>query len=204
MLVLDHIAVLGETLQEAVVHVEAAFGLPLLPGGQHEHFATHNQLLGLDGGLYLEAIAIDPAAPPKCYPRWFGLDTFRGRPRLDKWVCRVEDIDAALKCLPMGGKPVRLSRGTLEWSISVPEDGNLPFDGMFPAMIQWHSPVPPGTSMNTGGPVLERLTVQHSDAVALRDLLEPHLGDSRVVFESAEKAGLQADFSTDTGRKSLQ
>jgi hypothetical protein len=204
LLVLDHIAVLGETLDEAALHVETALGLPLLPGGRHEYFATHNRLLGLGDGIYLEAIAIDPAAPPKPYPRWFGLDRFRGSARLDKWICRVDDMDLALERLPMGGRPVRLSRGTLEWSMAVPQDGDLPFDGMFPALIQWHSPVPPGISMNTGGPGLERLTIRHPDALALRDLLSSEISDARIVFEVAEAPGLRAEFITDSGRKVLQ
>ena len=144
MLVLDHIAVLAETLEEAAGHVESALGLPLVPGGKHEHFGTHNRLLGLGGGLYIEAIAIDPASPPPPFPRWFGLDAFYGGARLDKWICRVDDLQAALEKLPVAGRPVRLARGALEWSMAVPEDGMLPFDGLFPALIEWHSPVPPG------------------------------------------------------------
>ncbi|PIL18515.1 hypothetical protein P775_18245 [Puniceibacterium antarcticum] len=203
-MVLDHIAVLGETLDEAAVYVETALGLPLLPGGKHEHYATHNRLLGLADGLYLEAIAIDPAAPPKSYPRWFGLDGFSGRPRLDKWICRVEDLDAALKRLPRAGLPVRLSRGTLEWSMAVPADGQLWFDGLFPALIQWHSPVPPGTSMDTGGPELQRLRVCHPEADELRQILQPVLADGRVSFERGDAPGLVADFVTKAGRRILQ
>ncbi|SNR55512.1 VOC family protein [Puniceibacterium sediminis] len=204
MLVLDHIAVLGETLEEATVHAETALGLPLLPGGKHEHYATHNRLLGLGDGIYLEAIASDPAAPPKPYPRWFGLDRFRGPPRLDKWVCRVDDLEAAVKKFPMAGLPVRLSRGTLDWSMAVPADGQLPFDGMFPALIQWHSPVPPGTSMNTGGPMLESLTVRLPEAAELDDLLGPLLSDDRIRFETGSNPALRAEFMTEAGKKVLQ
>jgi hypothetical protein len=35
---------------------------------------THNRLLKLGEGFYLELIAIDPQAPPPGRPRWFGLD----------------------------------------------------------------------------------------------------------------------------------
>ena len=35
-----------------------------------------------------------------------------------------------------------LSRGDLRWQMAVPGDGILPFDNMFPALMQWHSPHP--------------------------------------------------------------
>jgi len=40
-------------------------GVPFQPGGRHDVFGTHNALLGLADGLYIEAIAIaiDPDAP---------------------------------------------------------------------------------------------------------------------------------------------
>ena len=92
MFELDHIAVAGETLAEAVAHSEAALGIPIGPGGQHTHYATHNRLVGLADGLYFEAIAADPSQPKPTYPRWFGLDAFQGPTRLDKWILRCEDI----------------------------------------------------------------------------------------------------------------
>ncbi|WP_372834492.1 VOC family protein, partial [Puniceibacterium confluentis] len=114
------------------------------------------------------------------------------------------DIVAALDSLPMAGRPVRLGRGALEWTMAVPEDGCLPFDGMFPALIEWHSPVPPGTLMDTGGPMLDQLLVRHPEAAALAALLGPHLTDGRVAFTPAATPGLQATFSTRSGQRTLQ
>ena len=76
MLELDHLAVSGETLEAGRAHVEDALGVTLQPGGQHRHFGTHNLLLGLEDGLYLEVITVDPSAPDPDYPRWFDLDRF--------------------------------------------------------------------------------------------------------------------------------
>ena len=73
MIEFDHIAISGETLAEATEHVEAALGVSLQPGGEHAVFHTHNTLLGLEDGLYLEAIAINPNAPTPDRPaglRW--------------------------------------------------------------------------------------------------------------------------------------
>ena len=89
MFTFDHIAVAGETLDDAVAHSEAALGMALGPGGQHPYYATHNRLVGLADGLYFEAIAPDPSQIKPSYPRWFGLDAFKGPARLDKWILQI-------------------------------------------------------------------------------------------------------------------
>jgi hypothetical protein len=192
MLELYHIAVLGDSLAEATAHTEAVLGVPLLSGGQHARYGTHNRLLGLAPGLYLEAIAIDPVAPAPPDARWFGLDSFHGSARLDKWICRVPDLDHALMVLPMAGERIDLERDGLRWSMAVPRDGALPFDGMFPALIQWHTPTPPGQSLPNAGLTLDRLTVGHPDAAELEALLAPHLNAPLVRFETRAVACLRA------------
>ncbi|MCC1493303.1 VOC family protein [Cognatishimia sp. F0-27] len=195
MLELDHIAVAGETLGAATAHVEDCLGQPMGPGGQHAHFATHNRLLGMEPALYLEAIAIDPTVPRPPYARWFGLDAFRGAPRLDKWILRTDDLDAAIHALPMAGEAVALSRGNLRWSMAVPRDGMLPFDGLFPALIQWHSDTPPGLSLAKPALSMSGLTVRHPEAEALRALLDPYLDAPLVSFETGAP-GLEATLQS--------
>ena len=126
-MIFDHFAVSGETLDAAVAHVEENLGVKMGPGGQHAHFATHNRLIGLEDGLYLEAIAADPSTPDPAYPRWFDLDSFSGTPRITNWICRVDDLEETLSGLPKGaGTPVSLARGDLRWKMAVPADGKLP------------------------------------------------------------------------------
>lgn len=198
---LDHIVVLGETLEEAAAHAEAAVGMPLVPGGPHDRYGTHNQLLGL-GGVYLEALAVDPGAPPPRDARWFGLDGLKGPARLGNWVCRVTDMGAALRALPMAGRPVALSRGRLRWIMTVPETGLLPFDGMFPALIEWQSPVPAGAILSASGTRLDRLEVSHPEAGALAALLEPHLDAPKVAFRAAAP-GLRAELTGPNGHRRI-
>lgn len=198
-LVLDHIAVLGRSLAEATSHAERTLGQPLSPGGIHARFGTHNQLIALAPDLYLEAIAVDPSAPNPQDARWFGLDSFSGPARLDKWICRVADLDAALAVFPMAGRPVPLERGALRWRMAVPEDGALPFDGVFPALIQWQSPVPPGKALTASGLTLERLTVTHPEIEALEALLVPHLDAPLVRFARGARAGLTAQVKRPDG-----
>jgi hypothetical protein len=203
MLELDHFAVLGETLPEAVAHAEDMLGLPLGPGGRHSRYGTYNRLLGLAPEVYLEAIAIDPQAPAPADARWFGLDRFVGPARLDKWVCRVPDLDAALAALPMAGRRVDLERDGLRWSMAVPQDGELPFDGLFPALIQWHTDTPPGRSLPPSGLTLEVLTVTHPQAAALEALLTPHLTAPLVGFATGAHPALSARLTGPSGALTL-
>ena len=112
---LDHIAISAATLDAGADWVKMALGVPLAGGGKHPHMGTHNRLLSL-GDLYLEVIAVDPAAPKPAWPRWFGLDDFRGPPRLTNWICRTDDLDAELAAAPPGtGTATDLSRGDYRW-----------------------------------------------------------------------------------------
>ena len=194
MMELDHIAVAGETLAQATAHAEQALGVSLQQGGEHAVFHTHNRLLGLQDGLYLEAIAANPAAPRPDRPRWFDLDRFSGPARLTNWICRCDDLDATLAALPDGfGAPVSLQRGDLRWRMAVPADGTLPFDNCAPALMQWEGDAHPAPRLDQSGVRLTALTVQHPAVLALRDMLAPHLTDNRLQFVVGP-VGLSATF----------
>ncbi|MFT4962390.1 MAG: hypothetical protein ACI92Z_003487 [Paracoccaceae bacterium] len=201
-MLLDHFAVSGETLDAAIDAVETALGVSMQPGGQHDVFATHNALLGLADGLYLEAIAIDPDAARPTRPRWFGLDQFYGPARLTNWICRTNDMADTLSRLP-GGDPVSLQRGDLRWQMAVPADGMLPYDNLHPALITWQSPVHPSSVLTPSGCVLRRLVVSHPDAGALRQALSGDFADPRVVFEPGP-AALMAEIETPHGLRVLR
>ncbi|MCA2008952.1 VOC family protein [Rhodobacteraceae bacterium R_SAG3] len=197
---LDHFAIAANTLAEATAHVEEALGVPLQPGGEHAVFGTHNRLLGLADGLYLEAIAIDPEATPQRQPRWFDLDRFEGAARITNWICRSSDLDSTLAALPVdAGAPVSLTRGDLSWQMAVPKSGILPYDNIFPALIQWQGPHP-APRLTQQGCSLRRLVVSHPEAQALAELLP--LGDARVVFEPGP-AALRAEIDTPHGLRHL-
>lgn len=200
---LDHIAVAGATLQEATEAVETALGVSLQPGGKHELFGTHNSLLGLADGLYLEAIAADPDAPVPKRPRWFDLDKFSGPARLTNWICQTGDLEALLPRLhPDAGHPVALARGELTWQMAVPESGRLPFDNLYPALISWQGSLHPSAMLDVSGCRLRRLVVSHPDGADLADLLQPLIRDDRVDLETGE-IGLAAEIDTPHGLRQL-
>ena len=200
----DHIAISAETLTDATAHAEASLGVSLQPGGEHAVFHTHNTLLGLEEGLYLEAIAINPDAPTPDRPRWFDLDRFAGPPRLTNWICRCDDLDATLAALPKGfGTPVALQRGDLRWRMAVPLSGILPFDNCAPALIEWQTDLHPATRLNRSGCRLTRLQITHPEAEALAEILSPHLQDDRIRFVPGDDAGLEARFETPDGLRKL-
>jgi hypothetical protein len=202
MLALDHIAISAETLEAGAAWVEMAFGVPLAGGGTHPHMGTHNRLLSL-GDLYLEVIAIDPAAPKPGYPRWFDLDHFRGPPRLTNWICRTDDLDAALGTAPRDtGTATDLSRGDYRWRFAIPPTGKLPFDDCFPALIQWQGDLHPAKSLRDHGIRLTGLQITHPKAPALRAALHG-LADPRVTVELGPYHSLRATFDTPQGTRVL-
>lgn len=204
MLVFDHLAVTAMTLEDGVAMVEGALGVTLSGGGTHPQMATHNRLLGL-GDLYLEVIAPDPAAPRPAWPRWFDMDRFDGPPRLTNWIAACEDIEAELALSPPGtGAPVALQRGDFRWRMAIPADGRLPFDGGFPALIEWGGPLHPTRALPDAGVRLTRLEIAHPEADALADALATRIADPRIVIVPGQDKAMRATFSTPHGDRTLQ
>ncbi|MDO9525727.1 MAG: VOC family protein [Gemmobacter sp.] len=201
MLHLDHLAFAAGSLGQGVAAVEAALGVTLAPGGAHPAMGTHNRLLSLGPGEYLEVIAVNPQAPAPDRPRWFDLDRFAGPPRVTNWIVRCDDLAAAVATAPTGtGVPMPLTRGDLSWTMAVPVNGRLPFDGGFPALIQWFGAAHPAQRLPDVGVRLTALHLTHPEADALRAALP--LSDTRVTV-SAGPIGLRATFSTPKGLRVL-
>lgn len=196
----DHIAVCCEDLADGVAAVAEHLGVPLTPGGRHPHFGTHNALLSLGGSEYLEVIAIDPAAGPRAFPRWFDLDRFAGPPQLANWILACDDLDAGIARVGAGaGRPVPLSRGDYRWRMAVPESGVLPYDNLHPALIAWDGPHP-ARRLPESGCSLRSLEIRHPSASRLRDRLA--LDDPRITFEAGSPR-LSATISTPAGARTL-
>ncbi len=201
-LALDHIAISAGTLEAGADWVQMALGVPLAGGGKHPHMGTHNRLLSL-GDLYLEVIAIDPKAPKPASPRWFDLDHFRGPPRLTNWICRTDDLDAALTAAPPGtGTATDLARGDYRWRFAVPATGKLPFDDCHPALIQWQGDLHPARALRDHGIGLTGLQITHPQTPALQAALRG-LRDPRVTVALGPYPALRATFATPDGPRVL-
>lgn len=203
MLELDHLAVAASTLADGVAAVEEALGVDLAGGGEHPLMGTHNRLLGL-GNVYLEVIAINPNAAGPSHPRWFDLDRFTGAPRLTNWICRTDDLEAAIEASPDGvGVPVGLSRADFRWRMAVPVDGKLPFDNAYPALIQWEGLAHPATRLPDVGCRLLRLEIAHPEAGALKAAMAGNLSDARVVISQGDAVAYRAEIETPHGIRML-
>ncbi|MEM0947387.1 MAG: VOC family protein [Pseudomonadota bacterium] len=202
---LDHLAVAGETLAEATAHVEAALGQALEPGGVHVEMGTHNRLLSLGPGIYLEAIAINPAGRDPGRPRWFDLDRFSGAPRLSNWIARTADLSGELAIAPAGmGVPVAFQRGRYSWTMAVPGTGRLPFEGAAPALIQWDGAAHPADHLPDHGIRLSKLEVAHPAADDLRAAF-PALGRLEILhLTQGPNVELRALIETPGGTRILQ
>ena len=204
MLVLDHMAVAANSLAEGVAAVEQALGVELSGGGEHPLMGTHNRLLGL-GDVYLEVIAINPDSPSPDHPRWFDLDTFKGAPRLTNWIARCDNLDAAIAASPAGvGVPVALTRADLRWRMAVPENGKLPFDNAYPALIQWEGAAHPASRLPDAGCRLRSLEISHPRATALELALDGLVSDERVTISQGDKPAYQAEIATPHGIRVLE
>lgn len=200
--ILDHLVVTAGTLDTAAAHVEKSLGLPMGPGGTHAAMGTHNRLLSLGAADYLEALAINPEAPPPGHARWFGLDHRGGPGRLAGWALRVRDLDAVLEDAPAGiGAPLPLTRGVLRWRITVPADGVQPFDGLFPALIEWQGETPAAALPDVGARLIT-LVLSHPAAGALGWALSMLTGDDRLIVREGPP-GLRALIHTPAGEKVL-
>lgn len=185
MLTLDHIVIAAPSLAEGVEYVRDLTGIDMPKGGEHPQMGTHNHLVRLGESEFLEVIAVNPDAPAPDRPRWFGLDQPVQQPRLAHWVTRCTDMATTRPHLPDDNGPaLRLTRGTLSWLLTVPEDGHLPMDGAAPSLLEWQADPLPPTQMPGADATLQALTITHPQADQIENWLGPLLNDPRITFET--------------------
>lgn len=210
MTTLDHIVIAARTLDEGAAYVEQVLGVPTSPGGRHLGMGTHNRLLNLGGGVYLEVIAIDPEGPPPARPRWFGLDTeamqerLRAGPGLIHWVARTDDITGAVARVPQLGRVHRMRRDDLEWEITIPDDGNLLEGGLVPTLIRWGDTPHPTTRLPDVGCRLVGLYGLHPRPERLAAVLRKLGLEGALELRRGERVRLTAGIENPGGLHLLQ
>ena len=203
---IDHLVITAPSLAAGTKMLHEALGIWPQPGGEHVCMGTHNALLRLGETLYLEVIAINPAMAKPNRPRWFGLDELAAEsvPRLVTWVARCADIHAVhTACGAIHGEIEAMSRGDLNWLISIAEDGSMPFDGVAPSLIQWQSPQHPASRLEDRGCSLVSLKGFHPDAARLNDLLRKLGISSGVLLQQGQRPHLIAEIQTPSGIRTI-
>ena len=227
---IDHLVVMAASLDQGVQWCEDTLGISPGPGGEHEKYGTHNRLFKIASPqfplAYFEIIAINPQAviPKRApVPRWFDMDDAAVQkavaqgPRLIHFVSSTEDVKAARHLLRTQGiergQVVQASRksrkGTLNWQITVREDGERLFNGCLPTLIQWGKPeatdplrLHPRNSLPRSGVTLQSLTVSHPSGAKLQAAFDA-IGLTDIAIETGP-ANLVANLQTPKGLVQLQ
>jgi hypothetical protein len=189
---LDHLVYAVRDLDAGIASIERLIGVRAVMGGKHPGHGTHNALLSLGTGSYLEIIAPDPGQPTPSEPRAFGIDQLR-EPRLVTWAVRISEIEQRVEqgraagydpgpILPLSR---RLPDGSeLRWRLTLPAIRHG--DGLVPFMIEW-APGPHPSQTAPAGAMLVDLQGEHPRPDAVHPLLDA-IGVQLPLIESARPA----------------
>ncbi|MEO8458723.1 MAG: VOC family protein [Chloroflexota bacterium] len=188
----DHLVYAVADLDAGIAHIERMLGVRAEPGGAHPGRGTHNALLSLGGGSYLEIIAPDPDQPDPKAPRPFGLDKLRA-PRLVTWAVRVSHIEKRVEQARAAGydpgdaHPMsrKLPSGAeLKWQLTARPEAAA--SGIVPFLIEWQPREHPSKTAPRGAQ-LSDLQAEHPHPGEVNAMLEA-LGVELTVSESARPA----------------
>jgi hypothetical protein len=205
---LDHIVIAAKTLSQGVEYIREKLGVEPQGGGQHVSQGTHNKLLKLNQGCYLEIIAIDPCGSRPNNPRWFNLDSrelgtkLLERPRLITWVARTDNIHSLTNlCKVDIGRVHPMSRGQLCWKMTFTLDGSLVLGGQVPPLIEWDTDQHPSNCLDESGCRLVKLEGFHSNPDLVQEVIKSLGLENEILIRPANSEGekLQAHIETPTG-----
>jgi catechol 2,3-dioxygenase-like lactoylglutathione lyase family enzyme len=179
----DHLVVVVPDLAAAVAGYRA-LGFTVTEGGRHA-VATHNALVGLADGCYIELVAFREPAPAHRW--WRALQ--RGGGLVDYCVA-ADDFPADVERWRQAGVALDGPRAqsrtrpdgyVLHWTLAVPDDAR---QGVVPFLIADRTPrperVPPATAHANG------VTALASLLVAVADLDEPRAWFARVLGRAGD------------------
>lgn len=171
---LDHLVYAGPDLAALTDALSGRHGLLAMPGGRHPAQGTHNALLGLDGGSYLELLAPDPDGKEGDWAR--SIASLDG-PAMHAWCLRVDDAgvvaaalgDAGLGSRRLPGSRTRPDGSTLRWELVFAEGAG--FGGLMPFFVDWQGSVHPAAELPLAARFIG-LELRHPRGSALRRLLD--------------------------------
>jgi hypothetical protein len=191
-LVVDHLVYAVADLDAGVDEIEQLLGVRAADGGKHTGRGTHNALISLGGGAYLEIIGPDREQPDPPVGRPFGIDSLKSN-RLVTWAARTRELDAVMERARVQGYdpgPVMaMSRALpdgreLHWRLAVHYP--LPSDGLVPFLIEWGAEDHPASTA-PGGCRLVDLEGEHPHPEGVVSQLEA-LGAELQVSEGGRPA----------------
>jgi catechol 2,3-dioxygenase-like lactoylglutathione lyase family enzyme len=208
---LDHIAVIAPDLASGIAWLREVLGVEAPRGGAHPEMGTHNHLLRLGDDVFVEVIAVDPAAPRPAHRRWFGLDDrgsverhWREGRRLRGYVLHCTDVGATIGTqADTFGAPMRISRGDRQWAFGVRPDGELPLAGALPCLMDWGERGSPAASMPDFGLRLQSLLVETPDPDAVHAALDAIGMQRKPEIRRGPEVRLTATIATPNGVRVL-
>ena len=173
---LDHLVYAAPSLDQAVDDIERRLGVRPAPGGKHTGGLTHNALLSLGVGSYLELIAPVRGSELRAgLP--FGLETVT-EPQLVTWAVSVDDIEGRVEAAKKKGyDPGAVVPGgrdlpdgsSLKWQLTIrPKPAG---DGLVPFLIQWLSDPHPSATAPAGCQLVV-LRAEHPDPAGIEAVFD--------------------------------
>ena len=203
---LDHLVYGVPSLTAGIDSIERETGVRARLGGSHPGRGTHNALLSLGPGHYLEIIALDPAqsdVPDLLFPELRHLRVAS----LVSWAISVADIEDAteqaqaanLRLIgPLDGSRMRSDGSLLRWKtlrIAAPSFALVPF------FIAWDKETIHPSQDSPSGCKLVSVEIQHTDPDRLRRLLGKLAGEVRIT--PGPRSRLMARIETPNGAVEL-
>ena len=172
---IDHVVLGVADLDRGIAEMLRRTGVRAVPGGSHPGRGTHNALMSLGPGLYLEIIAPDPAQ--KIEPQGFNMLASLERLTPIGWAVATDDApslradlaELGLKLGPLRpGSRALPAGGTLNWvSFGLPGAPELA-----PFFIAWGQGARHPSATAPGGCKLKALALSSPDAARLATLVD--------------------------------
>jgi hypothetical protein len=173
---IDHLVYGTLDVGATVLEIERLTGVRARPGGRHPGRGTHNALIGLGGGRYLEIIGPDSTQADSGGPLPFSLGQLKS-PRLVTWAAKAPALDRRVEDARRAGydpgdviprSRERLDGGLLEWRLT--SRGLDHPDWLVPFLIDWGTSEHPSLTAPTGLTLVE-LRATHPDPDRVRKMI---------------------------------
>lgn len=204
---IDHLLYASSDLKRGMNEIEALLGVRPVRGGHHPQYGTHNALLSLGPGKYLEIIARDPDLPAPKLGALVDLSASCDS-HLITWVLRTENIQESATAanradIGLGqvesGRRTRTDGSEISWQLTDPYA--MPMSGAIPFLINWGKATHPSGSVPVSGELVE-LTINHPEPDKVRRALSV-LGVEVKVVE-ADEFGIFAEVLTENGSVTIR